>query len=128
MYVERVVVSWQLRLTYLAPGGASMRMDIVVRCVCGHRIGLNELLAHGFVVIDNEPAHVYLKYRCSVCDYQGLELMEYQRWNRMLQCAEPASEEGDRLRRLGPITAGEMLQFARQLGNLTDLELAQLQS
>ena len=103
-----------------------MRMDIVVRCVCGHRIGLHELLAHGFVVLGGEPAHVYLKYRCSVCDYEGLEIMEYERWNRMLQEAEPADRGVENLRQRGPITACEQLQFAQALANLTETELAEL--
>ncbi len=104
-----------------------MRMDMVVRCICGHRIGLNELLSHGFVVVGNEPAHVYLKYRCSVCDHEGLELLEYERWNSMLKDPQSHGDEATDMQHLGPIGASELLYFAQSLANLTERELAALQ-
>lgn len=104
-----------------------MDMDMAVRCVCGHRIGLNELLAHGFVMVGDKPAHVYLKYRCAACDYEGLELLDYERWNSMLKDSQP-EEETSATSRLGRITAGEILQFAQGLSKLTETELAELQS
>ena len=58
-----------------------MRMDTVVQCACGHRVGLNELLAHGFVMVEDKPIYVYLKYRCGKCGREGMELLDYRRWN-----------------------------------------------
>ncbi len=105
-----------------------MNMDTVVQCVCGHRIGLNELLAHGFVMVGDEPVHVYIKYRCAECGYEGLELLDYDRWNAMIKEPEPDSDEVTDLKRLGPIDPGEILQFARGLANVTDTQFAALHS
>ncbi len=105
-----------------------MRMDTVVHCECGHRVGLNELLAHGFVMIGDKPAHVYLKYRCAECGCEGVELVDYDRWNALMKEPEPAEEEVVLFRRLGAIGAEEILQFAEALANLSGSEFAELHS
>ncbi len=99
-----------------------------MQCVCGHHVGLNELLAHGFVMVGETPAHVYLRYRCSACGHEGVELLDYDTWNAMLKQPGPAAEEVSALVGLGPIGAGEMLEFAGQLALVTDDHFAELYS
>jgi len=99
--------------------GNPMSMDTIVQCVCGHQIGLNELLAHGFVMVGEKPAHVYLKYRCAVCGHEGVELIDYDKWNAMMKEPDLPVEEVNALAGLGPIDAGEMLEFTEELAQVT---------
>ena len=105
-----------------------MSMDTVVQCVCGHHVGLNELLAHGFVMVGETPAHVYLKYRCAACGHEGVELLDYDTWNAMMKQPDPLTEDANVPAGLGPIRAGEMLNFTRDLALVTDDHFAELYS
>ena len=105
-----------------------MSMDTIVQCVCGHHVGLNELLAHGFVMVGETPAHVYLKYRCAACGHEGVELLDYDTWNAMMKELAAPVEEISALVGLGPIRAEEMLEFAEELAQVTDDHFAELYS
>ena len=108
-----------------------MDMNTVIECACGHRIGLHELLSHGFVMVGEKPVYVYLKYRCSECGTEGMELLDYDKWNVMMRQPEELEPEVEiaehgHLRDLGRITAEELITFARELSHLTSSQFADL--
>jgi hypothetical protein len=107
-------------------------MNTVIECACGHRIGLHELLSHGFVMVGEKPVYVYLKYRCSECGTEGMELLDYDKWNAMMRMPEdePIYDRPDEPphRDLGRITPEEIIAFARGLSNLTYSQFADLYS
>ena len=112
---------------------SDMDMNTVIECACGHRIGLHELLSHGFVMVGEKPVYVYIKYRCAECGTEGMELLDYDKWNVIMrQPEEPAAEaemaEHEHHRDLGRIGPEEIIEFARELAHLTYSQFADLYS
>ncbi|MFP3902669.1 MAG: hypothetical protein ACLFWB_00375 [Armatimonadota bacterium] len=103
-----------------------MQMGTVVECQCGHKIGLTELLAHGFIVEDNEPVFVYVRYRCEECGTEGEHLMDYDEWNSRIREPEIVEKISRRFEALGPISADEVITFARGIRTVTSGDVAAL--
>lgn len=101
-----------------------MQMGTVVQCKCGHRVGLTELLAHGFIVEDNEPIFVYVRYRCEKCGTEGEHLMEYDEWNSRIREPEIVEKISRRFEALGPINADEVISFARGVRTVRRCDVA----
>ncbi|MFO7945391.1 MAG: hypothetical protein R6V19_01055 [Armatimonadota bacterium] len=104
-----------------------MQMGTVVECQCGHKIGLTELLAHGFIVENDEPIFVYVRYRCEECGTEGEHLMEYDEWNSRIREPEIVEKISRRFEALGPISPEEVLAFARGVRTVTRREVATLE-
>lgn len=104
-------------------------MPIVAQCTCGHGVGLEELTAHGFVMVDEDPAYVFIKYRCPDCNIDGVGLVDYDKWNQLMTVSEvdgiPSEIEED-FDTLGPIGANEILEFAEELATLNYASFAKL--
>ncbi len=104
-------------------------MTIVTQCTCGHGVGLDELTAHGFVMVDDDPAYVFIKYRCTECGVEGVGLVDYDKWNQLMTVSEvdempvDAKEEFDTM---GPIEVDEILKFAEELSTLNYASFAKL--
>ena len=105
-----------------------MHMGTVVECDCGHRVSLTELLAHGFIVEDEKPISVYVRYRCEQCGAEGEHMMSYDEWNLRVREPKNIKKISERFEVLGPITTAEILAFGRALRRVDKQDFARIES
>lgn len=104
-----------------------MPIGTVLECDCGHRVSLTELLAHGFVVENEEPVYVYVRYRCKQCRTEGQHLMTYDEWNGRVREPEIVEKISQRFESLGPISSSEVLEFGRAVRQVTGSDLERME-
>lgn len=107
-----------------------MRGKLRIRCKCGHRISGKEVLRQGIFMSHWQPLYAYVRYRCSRCKRIGEKLVDYRLWGRAARRSpsEVADEERARFERMGPITANEVIEFARTLERSGSLDVTSLKA
>jgi DNA-directed RNA polymerase subunit RPC12/RpoP len=91
-----------------------MTPETKIRCQCGHRVTVREVLQAGLHVNGQGTPYVYVRFRCARCKKVGQRLVHRQAWaEEMLEPIGAALSGADRERfeRLGPITPDEILGF-----------------
>jgi DNA-directed RNA polymerase subunit RPC12/RpoP len=91
-----------------------MTQETRIRCQCGRRVTVREVLQAGLHLSAQGTTYVYVRFRCARCKRLGQRLVRRDAWARAV--LEPlgsrlSADERERFENLGPITAEEILDF-----------------
>lgn len=102
---------------------AGMRAEI--RCHCGHRILLRDIVRRGAVARSYGQPMVYIRYRCPHCKQLGEQYIRLRDWNpSVLEGVEIelTEEERKRFDAMGPISDEEVARVRRSRSDLNELQ------
>lgn len=98
----------------------------VIRCKCGQRILVRDVLQTGNYVRLDGPDYVFIKYRCSRCKHLGEQFIEKDRWNPSILREDPedlTSSEKSQFDQMGPIAIDEQIKFHFYLEKVTTVKV-----
>lgn len=100
-----------------------------IRCKCGQRISIREVLSTGYLLRLATPPYIYIRFRCPRCRKLGEQYLAAEQWDAGLlteRHSEASPKEKQRFRELGPITVEELVDFHFQLDKLEALDPVEL--
>jgi hypothetical protein len=91
-----------------------MTPETKIRCQCGHRVTVREVLQAGLHLNGQGTPYVYVRFRCARCKRVGQRLVHRASWDH--DVLEPigaplSAADRERFERLGPISPEELLDF-----------------
>lgn len=101
-------------------------MKAAIRCHCGQRIYLRDLMHRGRMYRPHGQPMYYIRYRCPRCRKVGEQYISIEEWDiSMLLGTEPeiTPEERAAFERMGPITEAEVSQVRSRGLDLRDLKV-----
>lgn len=91
-----------------------------IKCNCGQRIIAKDVMQTGYYLRLYGPSFVYVKFRCSRCKKLGEQFVKQDQWeDSILKDIHTDEEKNEReaLRKLGPISINEQIDFHFKLEN-----------
>lgn len=104
----------------------SQNMRTGIFCSCGQRIYDKDVVYRSYHRRRVGSNLVYIRYRCSRCKRLGEQFIRQEVWDERLLRGEPdemTPSERERMKKLGPITLDEMLEFHDYLESDPSLRL-----
>lgn len=103
-------------------------MKVAIRCHCGQRISLRDVVQRVRVVRRFGSPMVYLRYRCSRCQKMGERYIKqdhFTMWSLLGAEPEVTPQERKRFDRMGPITEDEIARVQQSSADLANLQVAE---
>jgi hypothetical protein len=101
-------------------------MALILRCKCGQRIEIEDLVQISYYPRSLGPNMVHLRYQCPRCARVGEQLIRQQEWDKLFLDASPSGEfsleERQQFAHLEPITEEEVVQFRERLESVNPLQ------
>ena len=96
----------------------------MIRCNCGQRILIKDVMQTGYYLRLVGPSFVYIKYRCSRCKKLGEQFVKQEEWEEGILQDTPNEiepEEQKRFEQMGKIDIHECIDAHFELEKMTNL-------